>query len=74
MMNNEDKDTSLTKLKSHSANIELEMRENLTAIHVAAQLMCRQSEGRQTYPIAKNIVSLTEQALDKLKQFKQDDE
>ncbi len=45
----------------------LDMRENLTAIHVAAQLMCRQSEGRQTYPVAKSIVMLTEQALETLK-------
>jgi hypothetical protein len=43
------------------------LRENLTAIHVAAQLMCRQSEGRQTYPVAKSIVMLTEQAINMLK-------
>ncbi len=43
------------------------LSENLTAIHIAAQLMCRQSEGRQTYPVAKSIVMLTEQALETLK-------
>ena len=39
------------------------LQEQLTAIHAAAQLMCRQSEGRQTYPVAKSIVMLAEQAL-----------
>ena len=43
------------------------LQEQLTAIHVAAQLMCRQSEGRQTYPVAKSIVMLAEQALATLK-------
>ncbi len=45
----------------------LDMRETITAIHVAAQLMCRQSEGRQTYPVAKSIVMLTEKVLASLK-------
>jgi len=48
-------------------HIQQDLREHLTAIRVAAQLMCRQSEGRQTYPVAERIVMLTEQALDKLK-------
>jgi len=46
------------------------LSENLAAIRVAAQLMCRQSEGRQTYPVAKRIVMLTDQALEALKQSK----
>ncbi len=46
------------------------LQEQLTAIRVAAQLMCRQSEGRQTYPVAKSIVMLAEQALATLKMDK----
>ena len=38
-----------------------EIGQNLTAIRTAAQLMHRQSEGRQTHPVAESIVSLTDQ-------------
>jgi len=38
-----------------------EIGQNLTAIRTAAQLMHRQSEGRQTHPVAKTIVELTDQ-------------
>ncbi len=58
MKKNQDKNTRHT---------QRDLQEHLTAIRVAAQLMCRQSEGRQTYPLAQSIVMLTEQALDKLK-------
>ncbi len=53
--------------QNQDANLDIKaasnLQEQLTAIHVAAQLMCRQSEGRQTYPVAKSIVMLAEQAL-----------
>lgn len=38
-----------------------EIGQNLTAIRTAAQLMHRQSEGRQTHPVAESIVALTDQ-------------
>jgi len=38
-----------------------EIGQNLTAIRTAAQLMYRQSEGRQTHPVAESIVTLTDQ-------------
>ncbi|MDX8387441.1 MAG: histidine kinase [Ghiorsea sp.] len=41
-----------------------EIGQSLTAIRTAAQLMHRQSEGRQTHPVAKNIVALTDQMYD----------
>jgi len=37
-----------------------EMGQQLTAIRTAAQLMIRQSEGRQTHPVAQTIVELTD--------------
>lgn len=37
-----------------------EMGQQLTAIRTAAQLMIRQSEGRQTHPVAQRIVALTD--------------
>ncbi len=41
--------------------IKRDIRENITAIRIAAQLMSRQSEGRQTHPIAQSIVHMAEQ-------------
>jgi len=41
-----------------------EIGQNLTAIRTAAQLMSRQSEGRQTHPLAESIVELTDQMYD----------
>ncbi len=38
-----------------------EVGQNLTAIRTAAQLICRQSEGRQSYPVAHSIITLTDQ-------------
>lgn len=46
-----------------------DLGQNITAIRVAAQLMCRQSEGRQTYPVAKSIVMLTDQMFDVMHQL-----
>jgi len=67
MMKNNDKQQTNTQDILDNPQKPSNLRENLTAIHVAAQLMCRQSEGRQTYPVAKSIVMLTEQAIDMLK-------
>lgn len=72
MMNNENTSTDSSQVKTDAEVAALSLRENLMAIHVAGQLMCRQSEGRQTYPVAKSIVMLTEQALQTLKDFPQD--
>ena len=41
-----------------------EIGQNLTAIRTAAQLMIRQSEGRQTHPVAETIVGITDQMFD----------
>ena len=46
-----------------------EVGQNLTAIRTAAQLMSRQSEGRQTHPLAENIVELTDQMFDIMHQM-----
>lgn len=48
-----------------------DLGQNITAIRIAAQLMCRQSEGRQTYPVAKSIVMLTDQMFDVMHQLLQ---
>ncbi len=71
MMNNVKKSENSNQAEENTTSVALDMREHLTAIHVAAQLMCRQSEGRQTYPVAKSIVMLTEQALATLRGFGQ---
>ncbi len=55
-------------VNSKAIEASFRLQENIIAIHVAAQLMCRQSEGRQTYPVAKSIVMLAEQALTALKE------
>ncbi|MDQ6983616.1 MAG: hypothetical protein Q9M44_02765 [Ghiorsea sp.] len=51
--------------------IKHDISESLTAIRIAAQLMCRQSEGRQTYPVAKSIVLMVEQVAEQMSKSKQ---
>lgn len=46
-----------------------EIGQSLTAIRTSAQLIARQSEGRQTYPVAKGIVELTDHMFDLLHQM-----
>ena len=38
-----------------------EIGQNLTAIRTAAQLICRQSEGRQSFAVAQGIIGMTDQ-------------
>jgi len=38
-----------------------EIGQNLTAIRTSAQLICRQSEGRKSLPVAQGIISMTDQ-------------
>lgn len=68
MMNNENdlqirQNLDLIERERRDIAFELhnEMGQQLTAIRTAAQLMCRQSEGRQCYPVAQSIVLMTDQ-------------